>query len=136
MRAAGFLLTAVIVSGCSGQPPPPPAGNQSAPLTRPAPYVGKIWVSTDPSAAPGTFRIFLPDGALVMDSCIEVYRLARWRAIDDRRIEWTEDTARIEADIAEITAERMQLRLKLTGGIREENYRLAQIPFLCQEVRR
>jgi len=65
-----------------------------------------------------------------------VYRLARWRAIDDRRIEWTEDTARIEADIADITAERMQLRLKLTGGIREENYRLAQIPFLCQEVRR
>lgn len=65
-----------------------------------------------------------------------MYRLARWRAIDDRRIEWTEDTARIEADIADITAERMQLRLKLTGGIREENYRLAQIPFLCQEVRR
>lgn len=136
MRGAGFLLTALIVSGCGGQPAAPPAGNQSAPQTPPAPYVGKIWVSTDPSAAPGTFRIFLPDGALVMDSCVEVYRLARWRAIDERRIEWTEDSARIEADIAEITAERMQLRLKLTDGIKEENYRLAQVPFVCRDVRR
>ena len=69
----------------------------------------------------------------MMDSCVEVYRLARWRAIDERRIEWTEDTARIEADIAEITAERMQLRLKLTDGIKEENYRLAQVPFVCRD---
>jgi hypothetical protein len=122
MRAVTVLFTALIVAGCGGGSPAPPADNQAVPPTKPAPYVGKIWVSTDPSAAPGTFRIFLPDGALVMDSCVEVYRLARWRAIDDRRIEWTEDTARIEADIAETTAERMQLRLKLKDGIREENY--------------
>ena len=100
MRAAGFLLTALIVSACSGQPPAPPAGNQSTPLTASAPYVGKIWISTDPSAVPGTFRIFLPDGALVMDSCVEV-TARRWRAIDDRRIEWTEDTVRIEAEIGD-----------------------------------
>jgi hypothetical protein len=35
------------------------------------PFVGKIWLSTDASAAPGTFRIFLPDGTLVMDLCVE-----------------------------------------------------------------
>ena len=39
------------------------------------PFVGKIWLSTDASAPLGTFRIFLPDGTLVMDSCVETYRL-------------------------------------------------------------
>ena len=46
------------------------------------PFVGKIWRSTDPSAAPGSLRVFLPDGTLVMVSC----------------------TARIEADIVKVTA--------------------------------
>nr|MDQ3417829.1 hypothetical protein [Acidobacteriota bacterium] len=88
------LLPVVLLCACGApqrdSPSPPEVPRQSE-------FVGKVWMSTDPSAAPGTLRIFLPDGTLLMDSCGETYRLARWRAIDDRRIEWTEDAARIEA---------------------------------------
>ena len=49
-------------------------------------------------------------GLLILETVVDLIGLRR-----------PEDTARIEADIAEITAERMQLRLKLTDGIKEEN---------------
>ena len=98
--------------------------------------VGRVWVSTDASAAPGTFRIFLADGTLVMDSCWETYRLAPWRPIDHRRIEWTEDTVRIEAQITQLTAERLQLRLQLRGEVKVETYRLATVPTVCPDMPR
>ena len=53
---------------CSG-PSADPQQTQAIPREAQAPFVGKIWIATDPSAAPGTFRIFLPDGTLVMDLC-------------------------------------------------------------------
>jgi hypothetical protein len=99
-------------------------------------FVGKVWVSTDASAAPGTFRIFLPDGTLVMDSCWETYRLAPWRTIDGRQIEWTEDTAHIVAEITQITGERLHLRLQLRGEVKEETYRAAQVPTVCPAMPR
>ena len=92
-------------------------------------------MSTDASAAPGTLRIFLPDGTLVMDSCGETYRLARWRAIDEHRIEWHEDSARIEAEVTQASSDRLQLRLHLVRELKEENYRLAPVPFVCPDAR-
>jgi hypothetical protein len=128
------LLACVAAAACHG-----PSTDQAAPAAprdaQPS-FVGKAWRSTDPSAAPGTLRIFLPDGTLVMDSCVEVYRLSRWRAIDERRIEWEEDTARIEADVTQVGADQLQLRLHLVGGgIKEESYRLASVPFACPDAR-
>jgi hypothetical protein len=122
--ATGSLIACLLTSAC-----------HSPSTEARAPFVGHIWISTDPSAAPGTLRIFLPDGTLVMDSCVETYRLARWRAIDDRRIEWQEDTARILAEIAQVTSDQLQLRLHLVSEIKEENYRLAPVPFLCPDAR-
>jgi hypothetical protein len=110
----------------------PPRGD----VQRQPEFVGKVWVSTDASAALGTLRIFLPGGTLMMDSCWETYRLAPWRMIDDRRIEWTEDTARIEAQITQLTGERLQLRLQLRGETKEETYRLAQVPTVCPDLPR
>ena len=110
----------------------PPSGEAQ----RPPELVGKVWVSTNASAAPGTFRIFLPDGTLVMGSCGETYRLAPWRAFDQSRIEWTEDTARIEAQITQLTGERLQLRLQLSGEVKEEAYRPAKIPTVCPDMPR
>lgn len=98
-------------------------------------FVGKIWISTDPSTAPGTLRIFLPDGTLLMDSCGETYRLARWQAIDERRIEWHEDTARIEAEVTQVGSDALQLRLHLVSELKEENFRLASVPFVCPDQR-
>jgi hypothetical protein len=100
---SGGVIACVLAAACRS-----PSANQEARTASPgAPpaFVGKTWISTDPSAAPGTLRIFLPDGTLVMDSCGETYRLARWRAIDDRRIEWQEDSARIEADVTQVGSE-------------------------------
>ena len=93
-------------------------------------------MSTDASAARGTLRLFLPDGTLVMDSCWETYRLARWQATGDRQLEWHEDTARIEAEIVELTDQRLQLRLKLADGFKVESYRLAEVPFVCPDMPR
>lgn len=88
---AAAVVACVLAAACRS----PSADRQARPASPAAPsFVGTIWISTDPSAAPGTLRIFLPDGTLLMDSCGETYRLARWQAIDERRIEWHEDTAR------------------------------------------
>jgi hypothetical protein len=98
--------------------------------------VDRIWVSTEPSAAPGTLRLFLRDGALLMDSCTETYRIAKWRPIDARRIEWTEDSARIEAEITELTSDSLRLRLQLRSEVIEHSYRPAQVPTVCPDMPR
>lgn len=128
----GVTLLLLLTGACKA----PQSRGSSGKAEHQAELVGKVWVSTDASAAPGTLRIFLPDGSLVMDSCWETYRLAPWRRIDERRIEWTEDTARIEAEITQLTNERLQLRLQLTGGPKDETYRPAQVPTVCPDMPR
>ncbi len=98
-------------------------------------FVGRVWAATHPSASPGTFRIFLPDGTLVMDSCGETYRLARWQPLGDSGVVWEEDTARIEAEVTESGADALTLRLQLVGEVREEHYVLARVPFVCPDSR-
>ncbi|MEO5819390.1 MAG: YbaY family lipoprotein [Vicinamibacteraceae bacterium] len=99
-------------------------------------FVGRTWLSTDAAASPGTLRIFLADGTLLMDSCGETYRLATWRAPRPGRIEWTEDGARIEAEVSEPRAGELRLRLRLRGGdARDERYRLATVPYVCPDSR-
>ena len=97
-------------------------------------FIGKTWLSTDASAAAGTLRVFLPDGTLVMDSCVETYRLARWRLVG-RRVEWDEDGARIQAEVSQVTRDQLKLRMNLGGEIKEENYRLARGAFTCPDLR-
>jgi hypothetical protein len=120
-----------LLCGCGA----PPATDPPQATAGPA-FVAKVWLSTDASAAPGTLRIFLPNGMLLMDSCGETYRLARWRAIDDRRIEWQEDAARIEAETIQNSASHLQLRLRLVDGFKEETYRVAEVPFVCPDMPR
>ena len=96
-------------------------------------FIGKTWLSTDAAAAAGTLRVFLPDGTLIMDSCVETYRLARWRLVG-RRIEWDEDGARIQAEVTQVARDQLKLRMNLGGEIKEENYRLARVPFTCPDL--
>ena len=127
-----IAAVAILAAAC-GAPsalPPAAAPAPAAPRT----FVGKVWLSTDSAAAPGTLRIFLADGTLVMDSCFETYRLARWEALDGGRVAWQEDSARIEADVDETTAGELRLRLRLTQEIKEERYRLATVPFVCPDA--
>ena len=71
-----------------------------------------------------------------MDSCVETYRLAKWRALDERRVEWQEDSAKIEAEIAQPSPGELQLRVRLGGEINEQRYRLATVPFVCPDMPR
>jgi hypothetical protein len=128
------IAACMLVCSC-GTPPANSARPETARETQPE-FVGKAWMSTNPSDVRGTLRIFLPDGTLIMDSCWETYRLAQWQMTGDRQIEWQEDTARIAAEITQLTDERLQLRLRLTGGLREENYRRVSPPFVCPDMPR
>ena len=98
-------------------------------------FVGKVWISTDSAAALGTLRIFLPDGTMVMDSCVETYRLARWASIDDGRIASQEDGGGSKRRLSEFTSDELKLRLRLVNEIKEEHYRLAQVPYVCPDMR-
>jgi len=98
-------------------------------------FVAKTWLSTDSSAPLGTIRIFLPDGTLLMDSCGETYRLARWTSMNDTRLAWEEDTARIEADVTQAAADVLELRLHLRSEVKVERYRLARVPYVCPDNR-
>jgi len=127
---AAVLL--VVAAACRPAPDASPAGAQ--PPTQPRAFVGKTWLAADPTAAQGTIRLFLADGTLLMDSCFETYRLARWESLDARRIAWQEDTARIEAEVDDTTPGQLRLRLQLKQEIKEELYRLAATPFVCPDV--
>ena len=90
-------VAALVATACGAPSAPPPAAPPAS--AAPLAFVGTIWLSSDPAAVLGTMRIFLADGTLVMDSCFETYRLARWEVLDGRRVAWQEDTARIEAEV-------------------------------------
>ena len=129
-----IVVACLFLCACSEAPTSNPPSQEAPQRTQPD-YVGKVWISTDPSAALGTLRIFLPDGTFVMDSCGETYRLARWRRLDERRLEWHEDSARIEAEVTQVSADQLQLRLHLVRELKDEHYRLAQLPFVCPDAR-
>ena len=129
VRWCGLVSISLIGAGAAGG-----SAEQAAATPRPD-FLGKAWISTDPAAAAGSLRMFLPDGTLLMDSCLETYRLARWRTIDGGRIEWQEDGARIQAEVTQPARDRLRLRLQLGRETREENYRLARVPFTCPDTR-
>lgn len=125
MLVAACVVTVALVA-------PSVADAQARPSTW---FVGRTWVSTDPAAAPGTLRIFLADGTLLMDSCGETYRLATWRTLGRGRIAWTEDGVRIAADVSRPSAGELRLRLHLRSEVKDERYRLATVPFVCPDAR-
>jgi uncharacterized membrane protein len=133
MNRLGLVVVLLLVSAaCRPASDASPAGTE--PPTQPRSFVGKTWLAADPTSPQGTIRLFLADGTLLMDSCFETYRLARWEALDERRIAWQEDTARIEAEVDDATPGQLRLRLKLTPENKDETYRLAPSPFVCPDV--
>ncbi|HYG62309.1 MAG TPA: hypothetical protein VEL74_06990 [Thermoanaerobaculia bacterium] len=145
-RKRSFLLIVLLaLGGCQAETeqaarpappaPEPAAAVQEAPPAGP-PFAGKVWVSTTSPDLPGVMRIFLADGTLVMDSCWETYRLARWRMASDHELVWEEDSQEIRADV-ESSGEELALRLHLVDGTtREERYRPASVPFVCPDMKR
>jgi hypothetical protein len=139
MRHASVMLFVVLMpgllAGCTQGAAPGAGGAPDGPGSDG--FVGRAWVSDDPAAPPGRLRLFLADGTLVMDSCVETYRLARWERAGDGRLAWSEDTARVEAELVEVSGELLHLRLLLHGGATsEERYRPAPVPFVCPDLPR
>jgi hypothetical protein len=138
-RAAVFfdfvgMGVAVALSSCGGQSVERGSAPTAAQVQPPS-FVGRIWLSADPAAAAGSLRIFLPDGTMLMDSCGETYRLARWELVSATRIAWSEDGTRIEADLTEATPDQLRLRLHLVNEQKEERYRPAPVPYVCPDMR-
>jgi hypothetical protein len=152
LRNASAAILLLAASGCGAQAPeaapveepavqPAEAGAAAtppAPATAPAlSFADKIWVRSDSPDLPGVMRIFLSDGTLVMDSCWETYRLAKWRALPDNAVAWDEDGMEIQARVVEASETALVLRLALVGGETvEERYRKAEMPYVCPDMRR
>ena len=146
-------LLALALAGCAPEPEP---GSEAEEGTRPAAsadtlagaglaapaggatpgWADRAWVRADPTDMPGQMRIFLSDGTLVMDSCWEVYRLARWRQAGGDTLAWSEDGQEIRAVLMEQGEASLRLRLLLVDGTRDESYRPADVPYVCPEMAR
>jgi len=122
----------IFLCGCSpGEAPATGSDDSAAP-----PFVGKAWVGQDAQDPPGTLRIFLPDGTLVMDSCFETYRLAEWRMVPGGRLVIVEEGVEIPAEILSASGAELKLRLTLRDGTKEETYRPAPVPYVCPDMPR
>jgi len=129
------LLALLFLYGCQpGEAPAsPPAGGEASAAP---PFVGKVWAGQDAQAPPGTLRIFLPDGTLVMDSCFETYRLAEWQMAPGGRLVIVEEGVEIPAEILSASSAELKLRLTLRDGAKEETYRPAPVPYVCPDMPR
>lgn len=129
-----FLAGALVLSGCDRAPAPAaPATTAGSDYELPS-FVGTVWISTTLGSPLGSMRVFLPNRTLVMDSCFETYRLAKWGIISDDTIRWIEDTIPIQATYVQPT--KNSLRLKITGMSQEETYVAASVPYVCPDMPR
>lgn len=99
-------------------------------------FANRVWVKTDSGDLPGVIRIFLSDGTLVSDSCWETHRLSAWHMTSDTGLVWNEDGMDIPAEIVSVSADRLVLRMNLTQGAVDEEYRAATVPYVCPDMPR
>ena len=131
-RVGLLIVTAVTAMSCTAKPPPAPA-----PPPQQLVLLNKVWRVTAPTGKPlGSMYLFLPDGTLLMTSCVETYRLAKWSTNADGTLTITEDAAttyRATYQAADRTA-------KLTFALKNESMsvdlRVAETPFVCPDLRR
>jgi hypothetical protein len=131
-RASALILIAAVATSCTATPPPaPPTPSQQTVL------LNKVWRVTAPAGKPlGSMYVFLPDGTLLMTSCVETYRLAKWSANADGTLTITEDAAtsyRATYQAADRTA---KLTFALKNDQMSVDLRVAEPPFVCPDLRR
>jgi hypothetical protein len=144
---SGLLIPLVVaLIGCqsaevsSVQSPAPGASSvadrKSGSASSAPEWVNRVWIRTDADNLPGVMRIFLSNGTLVMDSCWETYRLAKWKARSDTTVAWSEDTEVINADLTLLGTDELQIRLDLKKQTLTERYKEANLPYVCSEMKR
>ncbi len=132
-----FLFLALLaVAACQTEAPAPVTPPSSVPLASEtaAALTGRAWVSVDSVAAPGSLVVFL-DGVVVQTSCVETYRVDPWRATGEGQAVIEEGTDEIPF-VYVIDGDALVLSKSLVGGeVREEQYRVAEVPVVCPDLR-
>ena len=140
------ISTALILLACgdgkAGGRTPPDSGRATPGAGLPSSadsatvLTDRAWIRSDSTGLPGVMRIFLPDGTLLMDSCWETYRLAKWKRGSGQQISWNEDGTDIRATVLSVSDRDLTLRLNLPGGAEEQSYTRAATPYVCPEMKR
>lgn len=105
--------------------------------TKADPLIGPVWQQVAPdNGLPGVMLVFLPNGALLMDSCWETYALRKWTRTGTDAIEWDEDGAKVAAKIASLSATELVLDVKAGPNTMKQRYAVAKVPYLCPDMKR
>lgn len=143
-----FLLMLAACSRPAEEPPassPPPVATAPAPAPQPEPasdtrrqLLSHIWELTSPAGRPPrSIYVFLPDGSLLITSCVETYRIASWKLDAGKQIEISEDAqTRYMAAITELTDSTLKLKLNLISEEIELGFRKAEPQTVCPDLPR
>jgi hypothetical protein len=134
LKPAPLALVALLALGACSYVPKVAMPGSGTDATR-ALVENRVWLDAGDDTAPGSLRAFLSDGTLVMTSCVEVYRLAPWRWIDESRLAWEEDGRSIHAEVVLAGRDEMVLAIELGEETLSRRYTAAQAPVVCPELR-
>lgn len=128
LLAAALLAS---LAGCAGSGVPGLPGAGGDAFSREV-VENRVWIGEGADVPAGMLRAFLPDGTLVMTSCVETYRLAPWRWYDARTLVWEEDGRSLRATVAEADEDALLLLVDLGGGeTLTQRFRAARAPVVC-----
>lgn len=132
-------LALLVLTAC-GRPsevpaalPPPVPAPAAIPAAASDPLTAQLWLREDPGAAPGELLAFLPGGSLLVTSCGETYRQARWQR-EGATLRWDEDGEPIRARVISVGEAALQLEFELRGGPEPRRYRASQESRACPEL--
>jgi hypothetical protein len=128
------LLAAAALAGCARVGLPTPAMPGSGNKGMAEMVEDRVWIDTDPDAPLGTLRAFLSDGTLVMTSCVETWRLAPWRWVEEATLVWEEDGRNLRGEVAMAGRDQMALVIDPGGANLSRSFRAARAPVICPDL--
>lgn len=135
MKMAVVALLLLLCCGCEQHRESTAAMLINAPATDK--LVNRVWIRSDgEDDLPGRKLIFLSNGTLVQDSCWEPYRLSAWRRELPNRLQWTEDSAVVQADVQSLTENELVLRLVVPNETQDQHFRVTVGPYVCPDMKR
>lgn len=144
MKTAIPMLALLTLVACSrpadtpvpvAAPTPAPAAGAASAATSADPLTAQLWLRADGGAAPGELLAFLPGGSLLMTSCGETYRQARWTR-EGATLRWDEDGEPITARVLAVDDSALQLEFGLRGGPEPRQYRASRESRACPDLPR
>lgn len=128
-----LLVTTILSAQTSSSTPTSPADL--------APLFNHIWRVVSPTPYPnsGTIYIFLPSGTLLETSCVETYRIAKWKTdpSSPRTLVVTEDgSPAFTAAITELTSTTLRFQQNLLFVKERRDFSLSAVDneFVCPDM--